>query len=135
MLAVLFGIKCKKECSRNQIMSKKVLALSARAYLIGAIDEDSRCGFPFSRLLEGRSSCRREDFFSHFSDQLFDETTLSTVQHKCTRENPRTVKFSREILNQVFPSLYCFYRFQTPSRSRKHTQTLFLLQEGCQEYA
>ena len=115
--------------------AKKKLALSARAYLIGAIDEDSRCGFPFSRLLEGRNSCRREDFFLHFSDHLFDETKLSTVQHKCIRENPRTVKVSREILNQVFPSLYCFYPFQTPSRSRKHTQTLFLLQEGCQEYA
>ena len=43
---------------------------------------------------------RREDFLSHFSDQLFDEPTLSTVQHKSTREKPRTVKFSREILNQ-----------------------------------
>ena len=77
-------------------MPKKVLALSARAYLIGVIDEDSRCGFPFSRLLEGRNSCRREDFFLHFSDHLFDETKLSTVQHKCIRENPRTVKFNRK---------------------------------------
>ena len=31
MLAVLFGIKCQKKCSRSQIMPKKVLALSVRA--------------------------------------------------------------------------------------------------------
>ena len=114
MLAVLFGIKCKKECSRSQIMSKKVLALSARTYLIGAIDEDSRCGFPFSRLLEGRSSCRREDFFSHFSDQLFDETTLSTVQHKCTRENPRTVKFPAKFWTKSSLVFIVFTFFRPP---------------------
>ena len=32
MLAVLFGIRCKKKFSQNQIMPKKVLALSVRAY-------------------------------------------------------------------------------------------------------
>ena len=33
MLALLFGIKCKKKkCRRSQIMPKKVLALSVRAY-------------------------------------------------------------------------------------------------------
>ena len=35
MLAVLFGIKCKKKCSRSKIMPKKVLALSVRAYVQG----------------------------------------------------------------------------------------------------
>ena len=32
MLAGLFGIKCKKKCSRSKIMPKKVLALSVRDY-------------------------------------------------------------------------------------------------------
>ena len=32
MLAVLFGIKCKKKCSQSLIILNKVLALSVRAY-------------------------------------------------------------------------------------------------------
>ena len=35
MLAVLFGIKCKKKCSRSKVLPKKVLALSVRDYLLG----------------------------------------------------------------------------------------------------
>ena len=42
MLEVLFGIKCKKKCSRKKIMPKKVLALSVR-------DQVGRDGLQHSR--------------------------------------------------------------------------------------
>ena len=106
--------------------------------LIGAIDEDSRCGFLFSTLLEGKT-------FSHTFP-----INCSTKQ-RCQLYSTNVPEKTREQLN--FPakfwtnqkhspySLFCFYPLQTRSRSRKHTQTstdpqlLYLLQEGCLEYA
>ena len=59
MLAVLFGIKCKKKkkkCSRSRIMPKKVLALWVRAYTEVIVDSSiSRAWTPHVIFLSDRN--------------------------------------------------------------------------------
>lgn len=59
MLAVLFGIKCKKKCSRSKIMPKKVLALSVRDYSVGksrSAPEEASQQCPSARWLLGETN-------------------------------------------------------------------------------
>ena len=84
--------------------------------LIGAIDEDSRCGFPFSRLLEEKT----------FSHTLFRSTVRRTNAVNCTAQiyqrkaaNSKIFPRNSKPIRNTLPSLFLLLPFADPFQSKK----------------